>query len=363
MKKEIKKVLLATGGTGGHIFPAISIAEKLTTENIQVLIVADEVYNKYSYFNYNYTILKTAKNIKSIKNIKNIILNFFKVFFLIKKEKPDLIVSFGSYATFSTLIAGFLSKIPILLHEQNIYVGKVNRLFSKLSKKIMISYHELYGLSYKSMNKVIYTGLPIRKEFKKLYQNKYQYPKENEKFNILIIGGSAGAKIFSEYLPRIFDKYHIEEQKKLKIYHQVRPEYIYEVQKYYSSINLDAEVSPFFINIHELLSKTHLIISRAGSSSISEIAVAGIPAILVPLETIGSNRQIDNAKYFIKNKASILIEEKNFTIKYFQSIFFKLIKDKNLLEEMSSNLKKLANIDADLNIYNIIINNNFNNCE
>ncbi len=350
------KVFLATGGSGGHIFPAISIAEKLANENNNICIVADKVYQKYSSCNLNYRIIDAGKTLKSFSSIKSIITGFFQAVKLIKFEKPDLVIGFGSYATLPTLMACIWTKTPYILHEQNAYIGKINKLFGKNAKKIMTTYHELFGVKFNDMDKIVYTGNPVRKDIKKLKDVEYSYPKDGEKFITLITGGSGGAQIFSEYLPKIFDEKHKDEQKNLKVYHQVREEFVDTVREYYKKIGLDAVVEPFFNNMNELLAKVHLIIGRAGSGTLCETSISGKPSILIPLTNRGNNRQEVNARTFEKNNAGIVILEKDFNIKDFQKLFFELIKDKNRLEEMSKNARKIAVVNADDEILKIIKN-------
>ncbi len=348
------KIFLATGGSGGHIFPAISVAEKLTDDDNNICIVADSVYEKYSSNNLNYRIIDAGKTIKSISHILSIIKGFFQAKKLIKQEKPDLVIGFGSYATLPTLMACYYTKTPFILHEQNAYIGKINKLFAKYAKKIMTSYYEMYGINFNDMEKVIYTGLPVRKKLKYLANLKYELPKNNEKFIVLITGGSGGARIFSEYLPKIFDEEHKDMQKNIKVYHQVKEEYLDIVKDYYKKINLEAKVSTFFDNMDELLSKAHLVIGRAGSNTLFETALAGKPSIVIPLINSANNHQEINAKVFKKNNATIMILEKDFNIQDFQKVFFELIENKDKLLELSSNIKKLAIVNADENILKII---------
>ena len=353
-KNKTYKVFLSTGGSGGHIFPAITIAKELTEHKYDIFIIADEIYKKYSLSNLNYRIIKAGKTLKSFDDIKNIILGFFQSRKLILQERPDLVIGFGSYATLPMLLACIFTKTPFILHEQNMYVGKINKFFAKYSQQLLISYDILYGLNFNDMNKVLYTGSPIREEIKKLYHTKYSYPKEDEKFIVLITGGSAGAQIFSEYLPKIFDKYHKKEQERIKVYHQVRPEYVKTVREYYKFIDLDAEVDCFFNNIDELLKKSHLVIGRAGSGTIFEVSVAGKPSILIPLSSRNNNRQIDNVKFLIENNAAKIVLENDFNINSFQEMFFDIIKNEKLLKNYSKNIKKLVKIDANEIIFKII---------
>ncbi|HSQ97754.1 MAG TPA: undecaprenyldiphospho-muramoylpentapeptide beta-N-acetylglucosaminyltransferase [Rickettsiales bacterium] len=352
-KKVKPKIFLATGGSGGHIFPALSVANELTKNDFNVCVIADKVFERYSNGNINNRIINTGKTLNSFFNIKEIIKGVLQSRHLIKKENPDLVVAFGSYATLPVLISCIITKTPFMLHEQNVYIGKINKFFAKYSQKVMTSYHELYGVSFNDMEKIVFTGNPVRKEIQRLSNIEYKYPNE-EKFNILITGGSSGAEIFSEYLPKIFDFSHKEEQKRIKIFHQVREEYLDQVKEYYKKINVEAIVSTFFKNIDELLEKAHLVIGRSGSGTLNEVAIAGKPIVLIPLKNSSNNHQEINAKLFSKNKAALIVLEKNFNIKDFQRLFFDLIQNKKLLEEMAKNIKNMSVINADIRIVDII---------
>lgn len=350
------KIFLATGGSGGHIFPAISVARELIKQNCKIWIIADKVFEKYTSGDISYRIISAGKTLKSFSSIKDIIKGIFYAKKLIKSKKPNLVIAFGSYASLPTLIACRLTKTPFILHEQNSYIGKINRIFAKYSLGVMTSFHELYGIDFDDMEKIIYTGSPIRKDIQKLYSKNYSLPEEGKKFNVLITGGSGGAKIFSDLLPQIFDLQHKEQQKKIKIYHQVREQYLIKTKEYYKKINVEASVSTFFPNIDELLEKAHLIIGRSGSGTLNETAIAGKPSILIPLKNSANNHQEINAKIYAKNGAGIVVLEDNFNIKSFQELFFNLIKDTEKLQEMAKNAKNIAVIDADVRIVDVVKN-------
>lgn len=348
------KIFLATGGSGGHIFPAISVARELIKQNFKIWIIADKVFEKYTSGDINYRIIGAGKTLKRFLDIKDIIKGIFQAKRLIKLKKPDLVIAFGSYASLPTLIACRMTKTPFILHEQNSYIGKVNKIFAKYSLGVMTSFYELYGIDFDDMEKIIYTGSPIRKDIQKLYDKDYSLPEDDKKFNVLITGGSGGAKIFSDLLPQIFDLQHKEQQKKIKIYHQVREQYLIKTKEYYKKINVEARVSTFFPNMDELLEKAHLVIGRSGSGTLNETAIAGKPSILIPLKNSANNHQEINAKIFEKSGASIVVLEDNFNVKDFQELFFNLIQDKEKLQKMAKNAKKVAVTDADVKIVDVV---------
>lgn len=347
------KIFLSTGGSGGHIFPAVAVAQKLKSNEFEPFIISDEVYKKYSnMYDLEYKIISSSKTIKTFKGICNIVKGFFQSFFFIIKHKPKLVIAFGGYSSLPLLLASLFTFTPFVLHEQNAYIGKINSIFCRFSKKLMTSFREIYGIRFEDMEKVVFTGNPVREEIKRLHDVEYDY--HEDKFFILITGGSAGAKFFSEQLPKVFDRKHWDDVRKLFVCHQVRDEFVREVKNYYNDIGLKSEVSSFFNDMEYKLRECNLLIGRAGASTVCEIAIAGKPSILIPLSSRGNNRQDINALEFEKNGASIVVNEEEFEVKRFQEMLFDLVKDELKLTEMSSNARNLSVVNADENIVEVI---------
>ena len=202
MNNDKKKIILTTGGTGGHIFPAITTSNLLKEAGYSVMIVGDKQLEKYvDNIECEYKIVETGKT-KSIKTVISLIKGFFQNVAIIKQFKPDLVIGFGSYATFSILLASKFLKVPFFLHESNSIIGKVNKWMSGFAKCIMINFHELYGINIKNTSKIKIVGMPIRENIAKLANKEYKYPdfSKNEKFNIFITCGSGGATFFGTSL-------------------------------------------------------------------------------------------------------------------------------------------------------------------
>ena len=175
-------------------------------------------------------------------------------------------------------------------------------------------------------------------------------------FNILIIGGSGGAKIFSEILPRAFFNLSEEIKNDLHITQQCRIDLVKYTFEEYKNFNLNVEIESFFEDIAEKIKKSHLIIARSGSSSITEFCIAKKPMILVPFALSADNHQLKNARIFEKSGAAIVIEEKNFTINEISKTISKLIKNKEILLKMSQQCSIISKIDAENRLINIIKN-------
>ena len=338
MTKKLKKIIIATGGTGGHIFPAYSLAKHFISKKISVQIVSDDRGLKY---------LKHYKDIKIIKinsatifkknifqlsfSILVISFSILKSFILLKINKPDLIFGMGGYSSFPICLAAKMSGIPFIIYENNLHIGKANKYLLPYAEKIFVSYDELEGISQKYKQKICKIGNIIREEILN-FQIKPNINQKDQKLKVLVLGGSQAAKIFAEILPKIFKECNIANIP-LKIYQQCLPEQNELLTSYYNELKIDNKIFNFSNNITDYFSKTDLAITRSGSSMLAELINSRIPFISVPLPTSAEDHQLKNAIYYEKNKYSYLIEEKDLNKK-----LFKLIKN---IHEDSSLLKKI----------------------
>ena len=387
-----KHIIIATGGTGGHIFPARATAHALHRSGFKITIFADDKYLKYSERKdpYNYKIISSSQLcngfLNKIRALFKIALATCKSLLLILYYRPQVIVAFGGYATFPVLIAATILKRKIILHEQNAHLGRVNRLFIKYASKIALSYPQTGGINPEYQNNTIFTGNPIRKKIKALSKNEYQLPTSNKPeknkkvnnlgynlllasqfnrqyqndehignlFNILVIGGSGGAKIFSDILPKAFFNLKESLKEQINIIQQCRPEYIEYTFNQYQNFNLNILIDRFFSDIDKKIKNAHLIIARAGSSSIAEFTAAKKPMILVPFAKAADNHQEKNAAFIEKSGAAVVFKEQNFTINKVTKCLEKLIEHPGILKKMSQNSFSCANLNADLNMVKLV---------
>ncbi len=393
MSKKNKKIFISSGGTGGHIIPARCLAEELSNLGYEVGFFGDEKYRNYikpedkfkSYIINSSQIEK--KPLKLLKATFKICTGILQCFFHIVKNRPIYVVTFGGYSTFPVLIASIITRTDIILHEQNSHLGKVNRIFAKYAKKIALSFAETSGIDLKFQTKSTFVGNPVRQEIIDLNNVSYDLPKkeevaeiqdnkmgynillasdfkdletnnthQNNLFNILIIGGSGGAKIFSEILPKAFFNLNEELKNNINIMQQCRKELVESTFNQYKSFNLNVEVKAFFSDMPQKIKAAHLIIGRSGSSSIFEFCAAKKPMILVPFANSADNHQEKNASFLEKNKAAIVIREEEFTINKIGEILKNLIGNEKKLKEMSQASNSLSIINATKNLANLVIN-------
>ena len=382
----LKKIFIVSGGTGGHIIPARCLANLLQQQNHQVLFFGDEKIHNYIKPNeaFKTFVINSSQLKKSffslIKGFIKISFGITKSLYFIIKYRPDYIYAFGGYATFPMLIASVFTNRKIILHEQNAHLGKVNRIFAKFATKIALSFEETSGIKPEFKNKTFFTGNPVREEITKLHDKKYSlpnfeepkiidnklgydillksdfYPAEenNTMFKILVIGGSGGAKIFSEILPKAFFNFSENIKENIQITQQCREELVESTFEQYKSFNINVIVDSFFEDMAQLIDDSHLIIGRAGSSSIFEFCSANKPMILIPFAKSADNHQQKNADFLAQKGAAIVIEEKEFTIQKINEIFNRLFTEKDILFKMSKNAGNIAITDATSNLSKLV---------
>ncbi|MFT6077456.1 MAG: UDP-N-acetylglucosamine--N-acetylmuramyl-(pentapeptide) pyrophosphoryl-undecaprenol N-acetylglucosamine transferase [Myxococcota bacterium] len=382
-----KTIIITTGGTGGHIFPAQVLAKKLAINGSRVIILGDKNYAKYhdKESSYQFKIISSAQLQKSPLKLLlagwTISLGVFQSLLYLIRYRPKAIVAFGGYATFPILVAAIILRKKIILHEQNAHLGKVNRILAKFATKIALSYQKTDGILKKFSAKTVFVGNPIRDEILALSKSEYLLPNLNKKnkevenlgynvllasqfihnpsdnsevFNILIIGGSGGARIFSDILPKAFFNIRDELKNKISLTQQCRSDDVDQTSKKYQSFGISVRISHFFENMAEEISRAHLIIARSGSSSIAEFSAAKKPMILIPFAKSADNHQLKNAQMLKKSGGAIVVEEKEFTINKVTAELEKLIDNPAILQKMSDNSFSAANLDALMNLTKII---------
>ena len=340
MKEFKNKILIATGGTGGHVFPAYSLAQNLFENKYSVEIVTDNRGYKYlkNYKNLNLKIINSATIFN--KNPISIIISFFKIVLAIIKSwrilsnfRPKLVFGMGGYSSFPLCLAAKIMKIPFIIYENNLVIGKANKFLLPYTEKLFVSYLEVEGINEKYKHKIYEVGNIVRQEIINFEKNNSLIG--NEVLNILVLGGSQAAKSFGEILPEIFKKC-LQNGIKLKIFQQCLLNQKDELEKNYKSINVDFELFTFSYKLLSYFSKINLAITRAGSSMMAELLNCKIPIIAVPFPYAADNHQLKNAKYFEQKGYGFLIQEKEINTKLFPLI--KTIhRDKNLLNQMIKN--------------------------
>jgi UDP-N-acetylglucosamine--N-acetylmuramyl-(pentapeptide) pyrophosphoryl-undecaprenol N-acetylglucosamine transferase len=347
--------LLASGGTGGHLFPALSLGEELKRHDRKVYLITDsrgQILNNASCFEEIFVcpIKRRAPVIGKIMLYLSLFWHTLYCYWLYRKLKPTIVVGFGGYPSLPPLIAAQLSGIPTVIHEQNAVLGRANRLLSKHAFRIATSFSETRGVTSSST----YTGNPVRPEILALKDGIYTPSQEKDPFHLLIIGGSQGARIFSEVVPQALITLPLELQRRLKITQQCRPEYLSQTKAIYRQSLLDVDLQPFFKNMDELYASAHLVIARSGASTVAELAVVGKPAILVPYAASLEGDQWYNAQILVNANAAWVFREKSFTSTTLAERLAILMSNPEKLAKAAKAVRELAQPKASINLVNTI---------
>lgn len=336
MPKKNKNIFLVAGGTGGHLFPAIAVAQRDKTKNF--IFVTDKRVekilkkNKVKYF--------VVSSSKFNKNIFKLILGVFKILYgtiqsvlLIKKYRPALVVGFGGYTSIPTILAAKIFNIQTLIHEQNAVMGKTNRLLSKISNKTAIS----FSATKYAKRDAIFTGVPIR-VFKKKKIKK-------DKKRVLVIGGSQGAKIFSQILPKVLIGIKEEYLKNLMIVQQSRKEDKIFLESTYNRLNVKCTVKEFFDDVQNEIYNSDIVIARCGASTLAEIEYCRKFSFLFPLPTAMDDHQLENAKQFKKRNDCQIFNQNNIPYSKLRELLKSQIFYKNEKKTNSQESKKISLIE------------------
>ncbi len=338
MKKK-KKIIIATGGTGGHVFPAISLLECLKN-NFEIQIFSDKRGLRYFPNKTNIKVINTGtifqKNLfKTIVNLNKIIFSIIYAFFYLKKNRPEVVFGMGGYSSFPVCVASYLLKIPLIIYENNVVLGRANRFLLPLAKKILISTENTSGIAKKYKEKIFISGYLLRKE---IFELKKNYEKDNkEELTILVMGGSQSAKVFGEKITETIVQCY-KKNIKLKIYQQCLETQKHEIEKIYNQHKINFKLFSFSEKLSDHYMYTDLAITRSGASSIAELLNLRIPFIAIPLPSSADDHQFKNAHNFQKKGYCLLIEEKFIYPKLFE-----------ILEDLNKNREKLLLLKSKMN--------------
>jgi|TARA_B110000902_G_C14183805_1_gene541526 UDP-N-acetylglucosamine--N-acetylmuramyl-(pentapeptide) pyrophosphoryl-undecaprenol N-acetylglucosamine transferase len=350
------KIIIATGGTGGHIFPAYGLANYFNKNDYVVEIITDKRGLKY--LNKHKDIKLILNNSATIfkKNILDLVVSIFIIFFsyikslvILYKAKPIIVFGMGGHASFPACLAAKTLNIPFIIYENNIQIGKSNKYLLPFAYKIFVSYEDLAGIKNKHKHKVIVTGNIIREEILN-FKKDFQFMPDI--LNILVLGGSQAAKSFGELLPKVFEQC-MRENINIKIFQQCIESQTEALNEIYKKLNFNFELFNFTNNITEYFSKTELVITRSGSSVTSELINCRIPFISIPYPHATDSHQDKNAAYFEKKGYGLLVKEAHVHEKLFPLIK-SLYKDRKLLNKIIEKQKKHSDKKVFLKINRVI---------
>jgi UDP-N-acetylglucosamine--N-acetylmuramyl-(pentapeptide) pyrophosphoryl-undecaprenol N-acetylglucosamine transferase len=311
--------VLAAGGTGGHLIPAFALGQELLDRGHHVALITDGRGTRIPGCPERMAthVLPAGRITKSpvswLPGVQAIAQGRLMARRLYASFAPSAVIGFGGYPAFPALLGAFAEKIPTIIHEQNAVLGRVNRFTAKQVNAIATAYPELLRLSARYAQKVHLVGNPVRAEIFALRDQIYPPLSEDGIFRVLVTGGSQGATILSDVVPDGLARLPLNLRRRLQVTQQCRAEDIETVRATYAKHDIPAELATYLPDLPERLGWAHLVISRAGASTIAELTCAGRPAILVPLPSATDDHQSYNVNEMVKAGGARAIAQSSFT--------------------------------------------------
>ncbi|MCI5042318.1 MAG: undecaprenyldiphospho-muramoylpentapeptide beta-N-acetylglucosaminyltransferase [Donghicola eburneus] len=310
-------LLIAAGGTGGHMFPAQALAEAMLAKGWRVKLSTDARGARYT------GAFPDAVKIEEVKSATfarggalakllvpfKIIGGIMSARSGMSKEKPAVVVGFGGYPSIPAISAATWMSLPRMIHEQNGVLGRVNRVFAAKVNKVACG---TWPTDLPEGVEGIYTGNPVRSAV--LDKAAAPYVTPEDALNLLVIGGSQGARILSDVVPAAIAALPADLRGGITVSHQARGEDETRVKAFYQEAGIAADVQPFFSDVPERMERAQLVISRSGASSVADVTVIGRPAILVPFAAATGDHQTANARGVVEAGGAVALSEKEFTV-------------------------------------------------
>lgn len=342
-------LVIAAGGTGGHMFPAQSLAEAMLAEGWRVKLSTDDRGARYAGgFPQEVTreVVKAgtfARGGIASKLITpvRILLGTLAATLQMRRDRPTVVVGFGGYPAFPAMSAAWLLRLPRMIHEQNGVLGRVNALFASRVNTVACS---VWPTELPSGANAVHTGNPVRGVVRARAGAAYTPP--DGVLNVVMIGGSQGASILSQTVPAALAALPEDLKSRLKVAHQARPADHDDAVAAYAAAGIDADVRPFFDNVPELFDAAQLVISRAGASSIADITTIGRPSILIPLAIAIRDEQNANAKALAEADAAVVVQEAELAPDTLSGQIAAILGDRDRASKMAEAAQRLGRPDA-----------------
>lgn len=320
MKAHERHFILAAGGTGGHVMPAYAVGEALRARGHLVSLVTDEraLALPGLFPGIPRHVIDSGSPGRGglrglIAMVPRILAGRGAALRLFETYPPSAVIGFGGYPSLPALLAALKLKLPTLIHEQNAVLGRVNRLLASRVDAIATSFAAVERLSDKARDKVQLTGNPARGQIVALREEAFPDLRDDSILRILVVGGSQGARVLSEVVPKAMTLLPAALRRRLQVTQQCRPEDIEQVRSVYAANDIPAELATYIEDMDERLRWSHLVIARAGASTLTELAIAGRPALLVPLPGATDNHQVFNCREMVEAGGARMILEPAFT--------------------------------------------------
>jgi len=354
-------IVIGAGGTGGHMFPAAALAQVLRDRGRTVVLMTDsrtEDRARSLFPDSEIYVLPSAGVagrglVRSGLALGSLMRGTFAARRIFRKIKPSAVVGFGGYPSVPPVLASrFVNPRPlIILHEQNAVLGRANRRLARRADVLALSFEHTQSIPEGTTS--VLTGNPVRPEIAARQGASYEPPHFGP-IRLLVLGGSLGAKIFSDVVPAALAKLPHDVRSRLIVTQQAREDGAAAVRDFYRQEMIEAEVAPFFNDVASLLTNAHLVISRSGASSIAELAAIGRPSLLVPLPAAIDDHQTENCRALVEHQGAIWMPQPMFTAALLAQVLGHFFAEPFRLAAMARDAQKLARPHAAADLADLI---------
>jgi len=346
------RFVLAAGGTGGHLFPAQALAERLIASGAEVVLATDRRTDAFARAVPGVEIRQVRAGrigggpIRAARGAAETAIGIVQARRLLRRLAPDAVVGFGGYTSIPTMLAAIQLGVSATIHEQNAVLGRANRLLASRVSHIATGFAATAGLRPPDRGRAVHTGNPVRPEVLAVAGAEYRPPQPGAPVEILITGGSQGARIFAEIVPEALSALPPELRGALVVSQQARPEDCDRVAAQLKEAGIEAEISSFFADIPARLARAQLVICRSGASTIAELAAVGRPALLVPYPHATDDHQTANARAFAVSGTAWVIPQPDFTAPMLTRMLGERLADAEGLRRAAAQARRFAPNDA-----------------
>lgn len=340
-----KKVLIIAGGTGGHVFPGLAVANYLQQQGHKVVWLGTQhgldtklVPTAHIPF-YSISIrgIRGTGKLSLLLAPFKIIKALLQAVNILRKLKPDVALGMGGYVAGPGGIAAWLLRIPLIIHEQNAIAGKTNLILAHFAKQVLTAFPNTFAVKYQAK----WIGNPLRASIYQLPVKQFSSPEYPLK--VLIFGGSQGAMVINKILPQALSRFSAQQ---LLIWQQTGEKHFVTIEQLYKKLRVKAKIEPFITDMAAAYAWADIVICRAGALTVSELAVAGVPSILIPFAKAVDDHQTANADFLVDAQAAFLLSESKLTISKIVEIIRKLHDNRQVLVNMGENASKVAKVSA-----------------
>jgi len=346
-------ILLAAGGTGGHLFPASALAQELGRRGYAVELATDMRAEKYGgdfparvIHRIPSATMTSRSPIALAATFSRLGVGFAGALAMLLRLKPKAVIGFGGYPTLPPIIAASTLRIPTAIHEQNAVMGRANRLLSRVVDRIGLSFMPTKLLGPEAERKARLVGIPVRDAVLKFRDVPYVPPDAASRLLLLVFGGSQGARFFSEALPPALALLPEQIRARVTLVQQAREEDLAELRQAYERGGIAAHLAPFFRDLPERIATAHLVIARAGASTVAELTTIGRPCLLVPLPHALDNDQLENATRLQEAGGGWCVRQAELTPERLAELLQALLSQPPRLAEAAGKAHAMATPDA-----------------